>query len=192
MQWAFTLANGIRPGVKRALLYVGLTAAARDRGEALGYFGLAIRDAELLPAEQRMVIAAALTNVMLHVDTDNGIRALNLFVKAANDAYSGPREGRFDPQVFRKHSLRSEATTFTDSSLILMNSRCLCEIVDSGRGRHSFTLKVPGVQLTQLDAVVRNATGADTEPLEAALFSLRDETLMASGLNALAALRLRN
>jgi hypothetical protein len=192
VQWAFSLANGIRPGVKRAFLYVGLTAAARDRGEALGYFGLAIRDAELLPAEQRMVITAALTNVMLRVDPESGMSTLNLFVKAANDAYSSPREGRFDPQVFRKHSPLSEATTFTDSSLILANSRCLCEIVDTGRGRHSFTLKVPGVQATQLDAVVRNATGADTEHLEAALSSLRDETLMASGLNALAGLRLRN
>jgi hypothetical protein len=190
-QWAFSLANGIRPGVKRSLLYVGLAGAARDRGEALGYFGLAIRDAELLPAEQRMLITAALTSVMLRANADDGIRALDLFVRAANDAYSSPRKGRFDPQVFRKHSPLSEATTVTDSSLIMANTRCVCEAVDTGRGRHNFTLKVPAVQSTSLEAVVRNATGADTERLEATLLSLRDETLMASGLNALAALRLR-
>jgi hypothetical protein len=190
VQWAFSLANGIRPGVKRSLLYVGHAAAVRDRGEALGYYALAVRDAELLPAEQRMLITAALTSVMLRADADNGTRALNLFVNAANDAYSNPRKGRFDPQVFRKHSPLSEATTFTDSSLILANSRCVCEAVDTGRGRHNFTLKVPAVQSTSLDAVVQNAAGADTERLEAVLLSLRDETLMASGLNALAALRL--
>jgi hypothetical protein len=40
-----------------------------------------------------------------------------------------------------------------------------------------------------LTAVVRNASGVDTERLEAILLALRDETLKAAGLNALAALR---
>jgi hypothetical protein len=189
VQWSFTLANGLRGGVKRALLYAGLAAASRDHGEALGYVALGLRDIELLPAEQRMLITAGLAGAMLRVDADNGLSALNLFVKAANDAYSSPREGRFDPQVIRKHSPLSKSTTFTDSSLILANRRCLCEAVDTGRGRHNFTLKVPGLQATQLTDVVRNASGVDTGRLEAILLALKDETLMAAGLNALAALR---
>ena len=189
VQWSFTLANSLRGGVKRALLYAGLAAAARDRGQALGYVALGLRDTELLPAEQRMLTTAGLAGAMLRVDADNGLSALNLFVKAANDAYSSPREGRFDPQVIRKHSPLSKSTTFTDSSLILANSRCLCEALDTGRGRHNFTLKVPGLQATQLTDVVRNASGVDTGRLEAILLALKDETLMAAGLNALAALR---
>jgi hypothetical protein len=189
VQWSFTLANSLRGGVKRALLYAGLAAAARDRGQALGYVALGLRDTELLPAEQRMLTTAGLAGAMLRVDADNGLSALNLFVKAANDAYSSPREGRFDPQVIRRHSPLSKATTFTDSSLILANSRCLCEAIDTGLGRHNFALKVPGLQQTELTAVVRNASGVDTERLEAILLALRDETLKAAGLNALAALR---
>jgi hypothetical protein len=48
---------------------------------------------------------------------------------------------------------------------------------------------VPGLQATQLTDVVRNASGVDTGRLEAILLALKDETLMAAGLNALAALR---
>ena len=136
LEWSFTLANTLRGGVKRALLYAGLTAAARDRGEALGYAALALRDHELLPAEQRMLITASLAGATLRIDAENGFTALNLFVKAANDAYIKPHEGRFDPQVVRKRSPSSRATTFTDSSLILANSRGLREVVDTGRGRH--------------------------------------------------------
>jgi hypothetical protein len=188
VQWSFTLANGLRGGVKRALLYAGLAAAARDHGERLGYAALALRDIELLPAEQRMKITSGLAGAMLRADADNGFSALKLYVQAANDAYSSPREGRFDPQVLRKHSPLSKSTTSTDSSLILANSRCLCEVVDTGRGRHNFSLKVPGLQATELTGVVRNASGVDPERLEAIVLSLREETLMAAGLNALAVL----
>jgi hypothetical protein len=189
-QWSFTLANTLRPGVKRSLLYAGLVAAARDGGEALGYAALALREIELLPAEQRMLATAALAGATFPVDADNAFSQLNLFVQAANDAYRNPHQARFDPQVIRRQSAMAKTTTFTDSSLILANSRCLCEAVDTGRGRHSFTLKVPGLQATGLTGVVRNASGVDTERLEAILLGLRDETLMAAGLNALAALRL--
>jgi hypothetical protein len=192
VQWSFTLANTLRGGVKRTLLYAGLAAAARDRGEALGYVSLGLHDMEILPAEQRMLVTAALSGAVLGVDADSGFSALNLFVKAANDAYDRPRQGRFDPQVFRKQAAASKATTFSDSSLILANSRCLCEVIDSGGGRHNFTLKAPGVQATQLTGVLRNAKGVDTGRVEAILLALKDETLMASGLNALAALRFGN
>jgi len=190
VQWSFTLANGLRGGVKRALLYAGLAAGARDHSEALGYATLALRDVELLPAEQRMVITAGLAAAILRADANNGFTAMNLFVQAANDAYSSPHEGRFDPQALRKHSPLSKSTTFTDSSLILANSRCLCEVVDTGRGRQNFTLKVPGLQTRDLTGAVRTASGVDAERLEAILLSLRDESLMAAGFNALAAVRL--
>jgi hypothetical protein len=192
VEWSFTLANTLRGGVKRALLYAGMTAAARDRGEALGYAALVLRDHELLPAEQRMLVSASLAGATLRIDAENGFTALSLFVKAANDAYVKPHEGRFDPQVFRKRSPSSRATTFTDSSLILANSRGLREVVDTGRGRHSFTLKVPGLQAMELTGVVRNAAGVDTARVEAILLSVSDETLMTAGLNALAVLRLEH
>ncbi|HKE25019.1 MAG TPA: hypothetical protein VKB88_21810 [Bryobacteraceae bacterium] len=188
--WSLTLANGLRGGVKRALLYAGLAAATQDHGEALGYSSLAVGDTELLPAEQRMITAAGLAGAILRADAANGFNALNLFVEAANDAYSNPREGRFDPQVLRNHSVLSKSTAYTDSSLILANSRCLCEVVDTGRGRHNFPLKVPGLQTTDLAGVVRIAYGISAERLETLLLALRDETLMAAGLNTLASVRL--
>jgi hypothetical protein len=189
VQWSFTLANTLRGGVKRSLLYAGLVAASRNRDEALGYLALGLRDTELLPAEQRMLTTAGLAGAMLRIDAESGLNAMNHFVRAANDAYTSPREGRFDPQVARKLT-PGKATSFTDSSLILANSRCLCEAVDTGAGRHNFQLKVPGVEATQLAGIVQHASTVDTGRIEAILLGLRDETLMASGLNALAAQRL--
>jgi hypothetical protein len=191
VSWSFSLANTLRPGVKRTLLYAGLVAAAQDRGEALGYVALGLRDIQMLPAEQRMLTAAGLAGATLRVDADTAYTVLNLFVEAANDAYRNPHQARFDPQVIRTQSALSKATTFTDSSLILANSRCLCEAVDTGRGRHNFTLKVPRLDATGLTAVVRNASNLDFERVQTILLDLRDEALMADGLNALAALRLK-
>lgn len=108
--------------------------AARGYEEALSYLGFGLRDTELLPAEQRMVTTRALMNAILGRDLENGIAALDLFVRAANDAYTSPHQGRFEPDIIRKRYSKS-ATTFTDSALILANRRCLCEVVDTGRGR---------------------------------------------------------
>jgi len=190
-QWAFTLSNTIRGGVKRALLYAGTAVATQDRQEALAYFQLGIRDADLLPAEQRIVTAAALSSVMLPSDAENGFLALGLLVNAANDAYTSPHKVKFEPQVVRK-VYSATASTFTDSSLILANSRCLCEVVDTGRGRHTFAVKVPGIRGFDLTSVVKNASSVDPVRLEAVLAGLRDETRLASAMNSLAALRLAN
>jgi hypothetical protein len=189
LQWSFTLANTLKGGVKRALLYAGLAAAAPNRDDAFGFFSLGLRDAELLPAEQRMLTRAALAGAVFRIDPESGLTAFKLLTEAANDAYTSPRQGRFDPQVIRKVKI-SRATTFTDSSLILANSRGLREVVDTGRGWHSFALKIPGVHTLDLPAAVRSASGEDTGRIEALLLGIRDENLMAAGLNALAALRL--
>lgn len=53
-------------------------------------------------------------------------------------------------------------------------------------GRHNFDLQVPRPQTTGLTELVRNAASVDPDRLEAILAGLRDETLMATGLNALA------
>jgi hypothetical protein len=189
-QWAFTLSNPIRGGVKRALLYAGMTASARDREEALSYLGLGLYDTELLPAEQRMVTTKALMNAILDRDLDNGILALSLFVRAANDAYTSPHKGRFEPDVVRKIYSKS-ATAFTDSALILANRRCLCEVVDTGRGRHTFALKVPGVETATFAGAIPKLSLVDVQRLEGILAGIRDENVMSSQLNILAALRLR-
>lgn len=189
-QAAFTLSNPIRGGVKSALLYAGMTASASDPQEALGYLGLGIHDTELLPAEQRMVTTTALMNSILGRDIENGILALNLFVRAANDAYTSPHQGRFEPDVVRKIYSRS-ATAFTDSALILADRRCLCEVVDTGRGRHTFGLKVPGVETATLTGAIANLSLVDFQRLEGILAGIRDENLMSSQLNILVALRLR-
>jgi hypothetical protein len=190
-QWAFTLSNPIRGGMKRALLYAGMTASAHDPEEALSYLGLGIHDTELLPAEQRMVATTALMNAILGRDLENGISALSLFVRAANDAYTSPRHGRFEPDVVRKIYSKS-ATAFTDSALILANRRCLCEVVDTSRGRHTFALKVPGVETATLTGAIASLPLVDFLRLEGILAGIRDENLMSSQLNILAALRLRN
>jgi hypothetical protein len=48
----------------------------------------------------------ALMNAILGRDLENGIPALSLYVRAANDAYMKPHQGRFEPDVVRKKSIR--------------------------------------------------------------------------------------
>ena len=191
--WAFALARSLKPGVKPALLYAGAVAAAPDPDSALGYFQLGLLDAEVLPAEQRLAVTAALAAVMLPRDQDNGLFALRQVLQAANEAYMTPHEGRFDPQVIHKaysslHPLdltpQSDTSTATDSPLVIANSRCTCEVVDTGLGRHYFNLKVPGVTTLTLSGLVRNALGIDPRRLESILIGLQDEQRLASALNA--------
>lgn len=107
----------------------------------------------------------------------------------ANDAYTNPPQGKFEPDIIRRVYSQT-ATTFTDSALILANRRCLCEIVDTGRGRQAFALKVPGLQTSAFGGPIRELSLVDVQRLEAILAGIRDESLMSSQLNGLAALRL--
>ncbi len=189
IQWAFTLANTLRGGMKRAFMYAAITASAGSREVAFGHFQLGLKDSTLLPAEQRMMTLAALAGAMLRLDAENGFSAVSQFVEAGNHAYISPHQGIFDPAVVRKIYSGKTPTT-TDSALILANRRHTVEVVDSGLGRNNFPLKVPGVPSLDLPVVLRNAAGADPERLEAIVLGLRDETLLADALNALAWLRL--
>jgi hypothetical protein len=187
---AFAMAKSLKPGVKPALLYAGAVAAAHDANSALGYFQLGLRDAEVLPAEQRLTVTVALAAVMLPRDQENGLFGLRQVVEAANEAYMTPHEGRFDPQVIYKF-YSADSTTATDSSLVIANSRCTCEVVDTRFGRHNFNLKVPGVTTLTLSGLIRNVLGIDPRQLESVLMGLQDEQRLASALDDLAALRLR-
>jgi hypothetical protein len=84
------------------------------------------------------------------------------------------------------------ATSFTDSALILANRRCLCEVVDTGRGRHTFGLKVPAVETATLTGAIAKLPLLDVQRLEGILVGVRDENLMSTQLNILAALLLRS
>jgi hypothetical protein len=188
-QWAFTLANTLRPGIKRSLLYAGIVAGAPNREAASGLFQLALRDIELLPAEQRIYTLCALANAIRRVDPDGFLLATGQAVAAQNDAYDRPRRGRFDPNAVRKIYTGGSGSG-TDSPLILHSRYGLYEIVDSGQARHRFTLHVAGADAFSLAAAVRNAAAVDPARLEAIVVALRDENQIAKALNALADLRL--
>ena len=64
-------------------------------------------------------------------------------------------------------------------------------MVDTGRGRHPFSLKVPGVETATLTGAVANLSPVDFQRIEGVLAGIRDENLMANELNTLAALRLK-
>ena len=186
--WASTLADSLVPGIKRSVLYAGIAAASRPRDAALGPFQLAMKDIESLPAEQQMFTLAANAGAIFPADPDNGLMALGLLIDAANDAYTRPHRGVFDPKVLRRYS--AKAALGTDSSLVLFNRRGLCEVVDTGQHRYNFALRVPGAEALRLPAVMSQARGVDPARLEALIAGLHDETQMALALNALAAARL--
>jgi hypothetical protein len=115
--------------------------------------------------------------------------ALGLLIDAANDAYTHPHWGVFDPTVLRRPNLKADLGT--DSPLILFNRRGLCEVVDTGQHRYTFRLKVPGADALSLAAMLPLARGVDPARLEAVIVGLRDETQMVFAMNALAAERLK-
>ena len=142
-----------------------------------------------MAAEHKMLTLAAAANAVLRKDPDSGYLAVSELVKASNDAARRPRRAFFDPASARR-AFSGRAAAGTDTSLIVFSKRCLCEVIDTGAGRHYFGLQVAGANVLSLPAVVRNAAGLDPLRLEAIILNLRDERQMAEALNALAELRL--
>jgi hypothetical protein len=182
------LANSLNPGVKRSLLYAGIIRIV-GRDVAAEQLKLAMKDVEMLPPEQRIYVLSALAAAMLRTDSDWTLTIVNQIVSSSNDAMTRPRRGKFDPKAVREFSPNAERTT--DSSLIVFGSRGLYEVVLGSLRRHQFRLQVPGVIWFILPSVLGDAGAVDPKQLEAAILGLHDENRLASALNALAGLRLK-
>ncbi len=180
---AVSMANQLRPGIKRSMLYIGMIAGSTKPDVALGLVPLAAKDIALLPAEQRVRLLSALAASLVRVDTETSYGVLNQLVAAYNDVRVNPRRGKFDPTSVRR--------TANDSSLILPGNRGFNEAVQTQRGRHNFGLHVPGVDTFTLAAFLAAAGPPDYERLSAAILGLRDETTQAAAWVTLAQLRLK-
>jgi hypothetical protein len=189
---AMPLANALRGGVKRALVYAGIIGSAAQPDAALQVLPLGVHDAEPLPAEQRIRLLAALSAALLKTDTQAAMGTLDLLVKAYNDVYSNPRRGRFDPTAAHKiYNNDARVDTSTDSSLILAGTRGMYEAVETERGRHNFSLKMTGVSALNLANVLMAAGAVDPGRLEAPILGLRDENTRAGALVRLGDVRIR-
>ena len=180
---ALSVANQLKPGIKRSMLYIGMIAGSTRPDVALGLVPLAAKDIAQLPAEQRVRLLSALAASLVRVDTETSFGILNQLVAAYNDVRANPRRGKFDPAKV------SRATS--DSSLILPGNRGFYEAVQTQRGRHNFGLHVPGVDAFTLTAFLAAADPKDYERLSAAILGLRDETTQAAAWVTLAQLRLK-
>jgi hypothetical protein len=188
---ALHLANSQRPGIKRALLYAAVVAGGAGRAVALSSLHLALRDVQLLPAEQQACVLSALASATLPVDRDNAFTVIALLIDALNAADANPRRGRFDPQSLRAVFSRLTDTS-TDSALIACGARGAYEVVDGGSERRSFNLRAGAVGTFTLPAFIERISGGiDFDRLEAYVLSLRDETRRAAALAALADVRLK-
>jgi hypothetical protein len=98
------LANLLRGGIKRSLLYAGITANTTRLDLALQEAPLATKDIAPLPAEQRVQLLSALAAALARIDTQNAMATLDLLVRACNDVYVNPRRGKFDPRATRGSS----------------------------------------------------------------------------------------
>jgi hypothetical protein len=180
---AVSLANQLRPGIKRSMLYIGLIAGSTRPDLALGLVPLAGKDIAQLPAEQRVRLFAALAASLVRVDTESSFAILNQLVAAYNDVRTNPRRGKFDPAGVRRAT--------SDSSLILPGTRGFYEAVQTQRGRRNFGLHVPGVDAFTLQAFLAAADPRDYERLSAAILGLRDEATQAAAWVTLAQRRLK-
>jgi len=189
-EMAMGLANLLRPGIKRSLLYIGMIAAATRRDDATQVLPLASKDISLLPAEQRLRLNAALAASLVKWDPEAAFGVLNLVITAYNDVRTNPRRGRFDPaSVRRVFNPKSDGSS--DSSLILPGNRGFYEAVQTQRGRHNFGLRAPGVSVFTLNGLLSAAGGIDPDRLSAAILAVRDETTQSAAWVTLAAMRLR-
>jgi len=189
-EMAMALANLLRPGIKRSLLYIAMIEAATRRDDAAQVLPLAQKDIGLLPAEQRLRLNAALAASLVKWDPEAAFGVLNLVIAAYNDVRTNPRRGQFDPaSVRRVFNPKSDGSS--DSSLILPGNRGFYEAVQTQRGRRNIGLRVPGVSVFTLHALIAGAIGIDPGRLEAAVMSVRDETTQSAAWISLASLRLR-
>ena len=94
---AMSLANLLKPGIKRSLLYISMIASSPTRDGALQVLPLAAKDIAPLPAEQRVRLLSALAASLVRVDSEAAFGVLNQLVAALNDVRTNPRRGRFDP-----------------------------------------------------------------------------------------------
>jgi hypothetical protein len=189
-EMAMALANQLRPGIKRSLLYIAMIAAATRRDDATQVMPLASKDISVLPAEQRLRLNAALAASLVKWDQDAAFGVVNLVIAAYNDVRTNPRRGRFDPASVRR-VFNSKSDGSSDSSLILPGNRGFYEAVQTQRGRRNFGLRVPGVGVFTLQGLIAGAGGIDAGRLEAAVMSVRDETTQAAAWVSLASVRLR-
>jgi hypothetical protein len=179
---AMVLANLLRGGIKRTLLYAGIAANTTRLDLALQEAPLATRDLTPLPAEQRVQLLSALASALARIDPQSAMATLDLLVRAYNDVYVNPRRGKFDPRATR---------SATDSPLILAGPRGLYEAVQTGHGRRNFVLKVPGVTALNIGNFLLGTTTIEPERLEAVILGLKDENTRAGALVKLAQLRIR-
>jgi hypothetical protein len=181
---ALSMANQLKPGIKRSMLYIGMIAGSTRPDVALGLVPLAAKDISTLPAEQRVRLLSALAASLVRVDTETSFAILNQLVAACNDVRTNPRRGKFDPAGVRRAT--------SDSSLILPGNRGFYEAVQTQRGRRNFGLHVPGVDAFTLTAFLAAADPKDYERLSTAILGLRDETTQAAAWVTLAQRRLKH
>jgi hypothetical protein len=179
---ALVLANLLRGGIKRSLLYASIAGSTTRLDLALQEAPLATRDIASLPAEQRVQLLSALAASLARIDPQSAMATLDLLVRAYNDVYVSPRRGKFDPRATRAS---------TDSPLILAGPRGLYEAVQTGRGRRNFVLKAPGVTALDIGNFLLAASSIEPERLESVILGLRDENTRAGALVRLAEVRIR-
>ena len=189
---AMALANLLRGGIKRSLLYIAIIGSAKQQDTALQVLPLAAKDIMPLPAEQRVRLLSALSAALVRCDTQSAMGTLDLLVRAYNDVYANPRRGKFDPRAARLiFNTDSTVDTSTDTSLILTGTRGFYEAVQTELGRHNFMLKVPGVTALSIGNFLSSAATVDPGLLEAAVLGLRDENTRAQALVRLAEVRIK-
>ncbi len=180
LAWATVLANGLRPGVKRAMLYAGIAAAAPTREAVFETIQLGLKDIADLPSEQQMFLLAASGIAAFRLDPDTGAFLLGEYVRAANDAYAEPRK--------RQRKVGTQVGPGRATSTTLYNRRGLAEVIDDGAARYRFALQTPGVTSLTLEALIAAGRRAEPARLEANVLSFKSETQLAAGLIELASL----
>lgn len=180
--------TSIQPGgVKRALRYAQAVKASGSGSAA----DAGRREAQFLPPEYRAAMLSALATAMSQANKpDEAYLILRDVVPAMNNARTTPRTARLDPRGARGSATAAQgAGGNTDVSMIPYGENRFYQVIDTGGGRFSYELSVPGVSTFTLPGAIRQAQNIDPMKLEALVTSVRDEWKRSEALLAVAELR---
>ena len=165
-------------GAKRSLLYAAIAPATSNGTGALKAVTLGLKDAEPLPAGQRVCLLPALATAALPAAPDQAVAILKQLV-ATDNAVAG-KSG-------------SGGTEGSASSANAPDIRCRAtgpvEMVNVHGSTLAFPLRAPGVDVFTISAFLEQARAVEFSQLESAVLELKDETHLVNGLLALAKLR---
>ena len=191
---ALQLTADLPPGVKRALLYLGVAAEHVKEGEsdrALDALRLSLEDTGRVDLRHRPYLLLAMSKVAASVDQQWAVTILQQAVDALNDMDHREKGTHGAGPGSWSRDSRPRGVPAPEGVEIRATSNGFNMVFEFGDRRSSFYLRIPGVTGYDLPNVLPAFASADAEQVEAIVSGLHSERRLALGLAHAAEARLQ-